>query len=174
MVAARRGFSFRRFSMQIERNKVVTFHYTLTDEEGSFTESSEGRDPVAYLHGHRNIVPGLEEQMAGRAAGDTFKATIEPDKAYGPRQDDALQRVPIKHLIHPGKLAVGKLVAVNTSAGQRQARVVKVGRFNADLDFNHPLAGRTLIFDVSIVAVRDATREEVTHKHAHGPGGHGH
>lgn len=158
--------------MQIERNKVVTFHYTLTDEEGSFTESSDNRDPVAYLHGHRNIVPGLEQEMLGKQAGDAFKASIAPEQAYGPRDATAVQRVPIKHLVRPGKLEVGKAVAVNTNAGERRATVVKVGRFNVDLDLNHPLAGKTLVFDVRIIDVRDATAEEIAHRHAHGPGGH--
>ena len=157
--------------MEIAKNKVVTFHYTLTDEEGSFTETSEERGPVAYLHGRNNIVPGLEAELVGKRAGDELKVTVPPELAYGLRVDDALQRVPIKHLVKPGKLAPGKVVAVNTSSGYRRATVTKVGRFNVDLDFNHPLAGKTLIFDVKIVEVRDATEEEIAHGHAHGPGG---
>jgi FKBP-type peptidyl-prolyl cis-trans isomerase SlyD len=160
--------------MQIERDKVVTFHYRLTDEEGSFTESSRNSEPVAYLHGHRNVVPGLEKAMDARQAGDKFEVSVPPEEAYGLRNDEAVQRVPIKHLIRPGKLAAGKAVAVSTNEGPRQATVVKVGRFNVDLDFNHPLAGKTLVFDIEIVDVRDATPEEKAHGHAHGPGGHGH
>jgi FKBP-type peptidyl-prolyl cis-trans isomerase SlyD len=157
--------------MQIERDKVVTFHYTLTDAEGSISESSEGREPVTYLQGHGNIVPGLESEMRGKRAGDTFKASIAPEHAYGARSDAAVQRIPIKHLIRPGKLEVGKVVAVNSNDGQRRATVLKVGRFNVDIDLNHPLAGKTLLFDVRIVDVRDATPDEIAHRHAHGPGG---
>jgi len=157
--------------MEIAKNKVVTFHYTLTDEEGSFTETSEERGPVAYLHGRNNIVPGLEAGLVGKRAGDELKVTVPPELAYGLRIEDAVQRVPIKHLVKPGKLEVGKIVAVNTSSGYKRAMVTKVGRFNVDVDFNHPLAGKTLIFDVRIVDVRDATEEEIAHGHAHGPGG---
>lgn len=160
--------------MQVERDKVVTFHYSLSDAEGSFTEASTGKDPVVYLHGHGNIVRGLEREMRGRQAGDTFKATVVAEDAYGRRDENARQRVPIKHLIRAGKLAPGATVAVDTRSGPRRATVLKVGRFNVDLDFNHPLAGKTLVFDIEIVDVRDATPEEITHRHAHGPGGHAH
>jgi FKBP-type peptidyl-prolyl cis-trans isomerase SlyD len=158
--------------MHIERDKVVTFHYSLTDPEGSFTEDSTGRDPVVYLHGHGNIVPGLENEMRGKQAGDTFKASVAPEHAYGMRDETAVQRVPIKHLVRPGKLDVGGVVAVNTNVGPRRGIVLKVGRFNVDVDLNHPLAGKTLLFDVRILEVRDATAEEIAHGHAHGPGGH--
>jgi FKBP-type peptidyl-prolyl cis-trans isomerase SlyD len=160
--------------MQIEKNKVVFFHYTLTDQEESFSETSRDAEPVACLHGHRNIVPGLEKAMAGKSAGDTFSVSLTPEEGYGPRDDEAVQRVPIKHLVRPGRLAPGKMVTVNTTQGQRAARVIKVGRFNVDIDLNHPLAGRTLIFDIEIVEVRDASAEEIRHRHAHGPGGHEH
>jgi FKBP-type peptidyl-prolyl cis-trans isomerase SlyD len=157
--------------MEIARNKVVTFHYTLTDDEGSYQESSEERGPVAYLHGRNNIVPGLEAELLGKRAGDELKVTVPPELAYGLRSDEARQRVPIKHLVRPGKLAVGKIVIVNTTSGHRRATVAKLGRFNVDVDFNHPLAGKTLVFDVKIIDVRDATEEEIAHGHAHGPGG---
>jgi FKBP-type peptidyl-prolyl cis-trans isomerase SlyD len=158
--------------MEIDRDKVVTFNYRLTDEEGTFTESSERGQPVVYLHGHGGIVPGLEKAMLGKRAGDEFEVTLAPQHAYGRRFPDDVQRVPIKHLIRPGKLAVGKTVAVSTQQGQRRATVVKVGRFNVDVDLNHPLAGKTLIFNISVVEVRDASPEELAHRHAHGPGGH--
>ena len=158
--------------MHIERDKVVTFHYSLTDAEGSFTETSEGKDPIVYLHGYGNIVAGLENDLRGKQAGDTFKVRIAPEHAYGMRDESAVQRVPVKHLIRPGKLEIGKAVAVNTNAGPRRGLVLKVGRFNVDLDLNHPLAGKTLVFDVRVLEVRDATPEEIAHRHAHGPGGH--
>jgi FKBP-type peptidyl-prolyl cis-trans isomerase SlyD len=160
--------------MQIERDKVVTFHYRLTDAEGSFTEESTGKDPIVYLHGHGGIVRGLEKAMAGRSAGDTFQASVAPKDAYGVRDENARQRIPIKHLIRPGKLTVGKMVAVNSNAGPQRVTILKVGRFNVDVDFNHPLAGKSLLFDIEIVEVRDATAEELQHRHAHGPGGHAH
>lgn len=160
--------------MEIGRDKVVTFHYSLTDADGSFSETSAGKDPVVYLHGHGNIVRGLEREMRGRQPGDAFKATVVAEDAYGIRDEHARQRVPIKHLIRPGKLAPGKTVAVETTSGPQRATVLKVGRFNVDLDFNHPLAGKTLVFDIEVVDVRDATPEEIAHRHVHGPGGHAH
>jgi FKBP-type peptidyl-prolyl cis-trans isomerase SlyD len=157
--------------MQIEKNKVVTFHYTLNDSEGGYTESTEGKDPAAYLHGYGGIVRGLEREMRGKQAGDEFSVTVKPEDAFGVFQPEAVQRVPIKHLERPGKLEVGRVIVVNTRQGRAQGIVRKVGRFNVDVDFNHPMSGRTLIFDVKIVDVRDATPEEITHRHVHGPGG---
>jgi FKBP-type peptidyl-prolyl cis-trans isomerase SlyD len=161
-------------TMLIADDKVVTFHYRLRDAEDSFSESSEGQNPAVYMHGRQNIVPGLEEQMTGKKAGDKFTATVAPEKAYGLRDPNAVQRVPIKHLATKGRLVPGQMVAVQTRDGGRHARVVKVGHFNVDLDLNHPLAGKTLLFDIEVVDVRDATAEEIQHGHAHGPGGHGH
>jgi len=158
--------------MQIERDKIVTFHYSLTDAEGTFTEASEGKDPIVYLHGYGNIVPGLENEMRGKQAGVTFKAKIAPEHAYGMRDETAVQRVPIKHLIRPGKLEIGKAVAVNTNTGPRRGLLLKIGHFNVDIDLNHPLAGKTLVFDIRVIEVRDATPEEIAHRHVHGPGGH--
>jgi FKBP-type peptidyl-prolyl cis-trans isomerase SlyD len=153
---------------------VVTFHYRVRDTERTFEESSDGRDPVVYLHGHGNIVPGLEAEMVGKSAGAKFTATVAPEHGYGLRDPQAVVRVPIKHLASPGPYKVGQRVAVNTREGHRAAVVVKVGHFNVDLDLNHPLAGKMLEFDIEIVEVRTATEEEVAHGHAHGPGGHGH
>ena len=153
---------------------VVTFHYTLRGEDGALIESSEGKDPVIYMHGHANIVPGLETQMTGKHGGEKFSATVAPELAYGLHDANAVQRVPTKHLATKGRIVPGQMVAVNTREGARHARVVKVGHFNVDLDLNHPLAGKTLVFDIEIVDVRAATAEGIEHGHAHGPGGHGH
>ena len=155
--------------MEIARNKVVTFHYTLFDEAGELIESTDEIGAAAYLHGRSNLLPGLEAELAGKRAGDELKITVPPELGYGLRRDDAVARVPIKHLDKPGKLAVGQFVAVNTRSGPRPARVIKVGRFNVDVDFNPPLAGKTLVFDVKIVDVRDATAEEIAHRHVHRP-----
>jgi FKBP-type peptidyl-prolyl cis-trans isomerase SlyD len=155
-------------------DSVVSFHYTLRDELGSITESSDGGNPVVYMHGHHNIVPGLEAQMAGKKSGDKFTAIVAPELGYGLRNENAVQRVPLKHLATRGPIVPGQMVVVNTHEGGRQARVVKVGHFNVDLDLNHPLAGKTLTFEIEVVDVRAATAEELAHGHAHGPDGHGH
>ena len=161
-------------SMTIADDSVVSFHYKLRDDTGTFNESSEDGSPVVYMHGHNNIVPGLEKELAGKKSGDKLTATVTPEEGYGQRNENAVQRVPLKHLATKGPIAVGQMVVVNTREGGRQARVLKVGHFNVDLDLNHPLAGRTLTFDVEIVEVRAATEQELAHGHAHGPHGHDH
>lgn len=163
--------------MMIEKNKVVQFHYNLKVEgEGNALESSRTGDPVAYLHGHGNIIKGLEKAMAGQSEGDVFSATISPEEGYGKRKENSTQRVPIKHLMvkKNAKLKPGQVVSVQTDQGAKQATVIKAGKFNVDIDTNHPLAGKTLVFDIEIIDVRDASAEEIAHGHAHGVGGHQH
>lgn len=160
--------------MNIGPGTVGVFHYTLRDETGEELESSHGSDPSAYLHGANNIIPGLESAMAGRAAGDIFSTTLSPEEAYGLRDPARVQRVPVKHLIFKGKLRNGDVVQLNTRDGRRPVTVTKVGRHSAEIDTNHPMAGQTLTFDVEILEVRQASPEERSHGHAHGPGGHHH
>jgi len=157
--------------MNIEDKKVVSFHYTLRDEHGEQLESSREGDPMTYLHGAGNIIPGLEKAMVGKVAGDQFEASVEPAEAYGERDENGVQRIPAKHFKQAGRLEPGQVVVLQTRQGPRQVRVVKVGRFNVDIDTNHPMAGLSLTFDVEVTDVRDATAEEVTHGHVHGPGG---
>lgn len=158
--------------MSIEKNQVVLFHYSVRDEDGTVVEDSHGGQPNAYLHGHGGIIKGLEEGLEGREAGDTFSVTVTPDKAYGPRRPDAVQRVPIKHLIGAKRWKAGMVAQVQTEQGRRHVVVAKVGHKFADVDTNHPMAGRTLTFDIEVIEVRAADAEELAHGHAHGPGGH--
>lgn len=160
--------------MKIEPKTVVVFHYTLRDEAGKELESSRGADASAFLHGANNIIPGLEAAMTGHETGDVFTATVESAQAYGLRNPEMSQRVPVKHLVFKGKLRPGMVAQLNTSEGRRPVTVTKVGRHSADIDSNHPLAGQTLTFDIEIVEVRSASAEELAHSHAHGPGGHHH
>ena len=157
--------------MNIEDKKVVSFHYTLRDEHGEQLESSREGDPMTYLHGAGNIIPGLEKALVGKVAGDQFEASVEPAEAYGERNENGIQRIPAKHFKQAGRLEPGQVVAFQTKQGPRRVTVVKVGRFNVDIDTNHPMAGLSLTFDVEVTDVRDATAEEVTHGHVHGPGG---
>jgi len=157
--------------MLIADKKVASFHYTLSNGEGEQIESSRERQPMTYLHGARNIIPGLEKALAGKAAGDQFRVTIPPADAYGERRSDQTQRIPAKHFRDTKHLKPGRMVSIQTRRGPVQATVVKVGRFNIDVDANHPLAGQTLTFDVEVTDVRDATAEEISHGHVHGPGG---
>lgn len=160
--------------MNIGPDIVAVFHYTLRDEAGTELESSRGSDPSAYLHGHNNIIPGLEKAMLGKSDGDVFSATVSAADAYGMPDPDRKQRVPAKHLVYKGKLKAGMVVQLNTSDGRVPVTVVKAGRHTADIDTNHPLAGQALTFDIEIMEVREATADEITHRHAHGPGGHHH
>ena len=167
--------------MPIENNHVVHFHYTLSEVGGEVLESSLESDegapqPMACLVGYHNILASLEEAFIGKQTGDEFNVELTPDRAYGPVIADSIQRIPIKHLINVDKrkLVKGMAVKVNTENGPRDVRIVKVGKFNADVDTNHPLAGKTLDFAIKIVSVRDATAEEIAHRHVHGDGGHQH
>jgi len=162
--------------MQIENKRVVSFHYDLDEKDGARLESSRESDPIAYLHGYPGVLEALQEDLSGREAGESTVIDVPPERAYGLRRDNNVMRVPMKH-INDGKsrrFRVGDLVSFNTQQGNRSATVLKVGRFNLDVDTNHPMAGKHLIFTIDIVDVREATEEELAHGHAHGPGGHQH
>ncbi|NMP33412.1 peptidylprolyl isomerase [Thalassotalea sp. M1531] len=160
--------------MQISKDKVVQFHYTIKDEAGEQVDTSTTGDPMAYLHGHNNMIVGVESALEGKTKGDKFSVVVEPKDGYGERQDDAIQRIPTKHLQGAKNWKPGMVAVVHTEQGQRQVTVLKVGRFMVTCDLNPPLAGKTLDFDIEVVDVRDATEEEVSHGHAHGVGGHQH
>ncbi|MDO8907908.1 MAG: peptidylprolyl isomerase [Pseudohongiella sp.] len=168
--------------MRVDVNRVVAFHYRLREirPDGSaspWLEESFGRQPLFYLHGHGNVVAGLEQALAGKKAGDAINITLPPELAYGPRTSNELLRLPIKHLLgnpNPKNLVPGTIVSVKTNKGAKNALVIKVGKFNVDLDTNHPYAGRTLHYQIEVLGVRPATAEEVAHRHVHGPGGHQH
>lgn len=162
----------------IAKNKVVSLHYRLSDVNGEL-ENSHGGQPMVYLQGHRNIISGLEKAMLGRKVGDRFTVALPPESAYGEHFPNREQRIPIKHLFgnHKSKnkgrakLNIGQVVSVQTDQGPRQVTIMKVGRNVVDVDTNHPYAGRTLTFDIEVVALRDATSEEIAHRHVHGDGG---
>ena len=159
--------------MKIEDNRVVRFHYTVSEPGQGQIESSRGVEPISVLIGHGNIIAGLESAMQGHEAGETFEVTVEPGQAYGERRDGMVQRVPRKHF-KGAKLTPGMQVMLPTGQGQRAMTVKKVGISVVDVDLNHPMAGKTLSFDVEILDVREASAEEISHKHAHGDGGHQH
>ena len=162
--------------MQIADGKVALFHYDLKEAAGEFIESSREGDPVAYLHGKNGIIKGLEKGLLGKEAGDRVTIAVAPEEAYGLRKEEELQRIPVKHLNlkKKEKPVVGLICSVQTNQGPRQVTIAKVGLYNVDVDTNHPLAGKSLEFDVEIIEVRDASDEELTHGHAHGVGGHHH
>lgn len=154
----------------IKKDSAVRFNYILKDEDGNVIDQSQG-EPLAYLHGHNNIIPGLEKHLEGKKAGDKLNADIEPVDAYGDYQDQAVQEVPRSNFqgvedIQPG------MQFQSESNGQTMLVTVKdVNDEIVTVDANHPLAGKKLNFDVDVVDVRDATEEELSHGHAHGSGG---
>ena len=168
--------------MKITTNTVASFHYILTeggpDEDKKEVENSRNGEPTTYLHGAANIIIGLEKVLQGKSSGDTLEVSLEPQDAYGLHNPNNIQRVPMKHLVLPGKGKVkprpGMLAQLNTEQGKRSVSIVKAGRHSAEVDTNHPLAGKTVHFDIEIVDVRPATEDEIAHGHAHGPGGHQH
>lgn len=161
--------------MKIAKDKVVTIFYRLMSSDGKELENNYDSTPMAYLHGHKNIFPALEAALEGLEADKEKQVAISASDAYGERRSNATQKVPIKHLLgKPKKLSPGQFVKVNGEKGPVDASVIKAGRFMVELDFNHPLAGQDLSFDVKVTDVRDATPEEIAHGHAHGLGGHNH
>ena len=154
--------------MQITKDKVAAIHYTLRDSSGNILDSSQGRDPLYYLHGAQNLIPGMEEGLEGRQPGDHFQLYVSPDKGYGTRDPRLIEVVP-RQAFGSQNIEVG--MQFQTNDGQ----VVTVTDVNPDsvtVDANHPLADQDLHFDVEVIAVRDATLDELSHGHVHGPGGH--
>ena len=160
--------------MHIEKNRVVTFNYTLRDDQGAVIDTSSGRAPLSYLHGKGNIVPGLEQALVGKAVGDKLDVTVAPEQGYGSRDERLVQIVARSKFGDVANLAPGMQVRASGPQGARLVTVVRVDRDFVTVDGNHPLAGRTLHFSVEVADVRKATHEEISHGHVHGPGGHHH
>lgn len=156
--------------------KVIAFHYDLYDESSDQIESSNSGEPLVFLYGQNTVLVSLQEAFLNKSAGEDFSVTIPSGKAYGRYYDDRKQRIPIKQIDggKKQKFRVGQVLNLQGQRGGSPGTIVKVGKFNLDVDANHPLAGKDLTFDVKIVSVRDATDEEIAHGHAHGPGGHQH
>jgi len=164
--------------MHVSQDTVVSFHYRLSETGGELLEDSHDTEPTLYLHGHNNLLAALEDALNGKQVGDKTTISLTPEQGYGLRKEGAVQRIPLKHLVDyskiKNKLKPGMQVSVNTSNGPWNAIVLKVGKFNVDIDSNHPLAGKSLDFELDVIDVRDATAEELAHGHAHGAGGHHH
>jgi FKBP-type peptidyl-prolyl cis-trans isomerase SlyD len=152
----------------------VQYHFSLTDDNETVLESTRRTEPSIYLHGAGNILQGLEDAMEGKIMGDRVSVTLTPAQGFGQRKEDSLQRVSVKHLRGAKKWKAGMIAEFDGDQGHQQVTIVKMGKFMADVDVNHPFAGKTLVFDIEIVDVRAATDEEVAHRHVHGPGGHHH
>jgi len=160
--------------MKISDGKAVQIDYTLRNDKGAVLDSSEGRDPLAYLHGAGNIIPGLEAALTGKEPGDTLAVTIPAAEAYGEREDDLVTTVERALFPDPKQVQLGMRLRVQLEEGTRLATVSAMVGDKVTLDMNHPLAGETLHFDVEVMDVKDATPEEQAHGHAHGAHGHSH
>jgi FKBP-type peptidyl-prolyl cis-trans isomerase SlyD len=160
--------------MQISANMVVSIDYTLTDDQGTVIDSSEGREPLAFIQGIGNIIPGLERALEGKAQGDSLKVRIAPEDGYGERSDDLTQAVPKQMFESADEIEVGSQFQTMSETGPQIVTVVAVDDEHVTVDANHPLAGENLNFDVTIVEIREASAEELEHGHVHGPEGHAH
>jgi FKBP-type peptidyl-prolyl cis-trans isomerase SlyD len=160
--------------MQIANNKVVSIHYKLTNDDGDILDSSEGQEPLAYLHGLGNIIPGLESALIGRAVGDKFSVTVAPADGYGERDNEMVQSVPKSSFQGVDQIVPGMQFQAQSPEGMQLVTVIDVDGDEVILDGNHPMAGITLTFDVEVTEIRDATAKELEHGHVHGPGGHHH
>ncbi|NIC07813.1 FKBP-type peptidyl-prolyl cis-trans isomerase [Billgrantia bachuensis] len=157
--------------MQIAQNSVVAFHYTLTNDAGEVLDSSEGRQPLTYLHGAGNIIPGLEKQLEGREAGEKLNVSVSPEEGYGEVQPQLVQEVPRDAFQGVEAVEPGMQFQAQTQGGPLMVTVTQVEGDTVTVDGNHPLAGQKLNFDVEIAEVREASQEEIEHGHVHGEGG---
>ena len=160
--------------MKIAEKHVVTLNYTLKDNEDNIIDQSEDGS-FCYLHGASNIIPGLENALAGKSSGDALSVSVAPEEGYGPRDDARIQEVPRDAFPPEPEIEPGMQFNAEGPDGQAvMVTIAKVEDGTITVDGNHPLAGVTLNFDVTIADIRDASAEELEHGHVHGPGGHHH
>jgi FKBP-type peptidyl-prolyl cis-trans isomerase SlyD len=156
--------------MQVGDNKVVSIHYTLKNENGEVLDSSENREPLSYIHGQGNIIPGLENALTGAESQAEIDVTVTPEEGYGERHEQLIQDVPMSAFEGVDEVKPGMQFQAQTESGPRVITVQEVGEEEVKIDGNHPLAGETLHFKVKVDEVRDASDEEIEHGHVHGEG----
>ncbi|MCE9685299.1 peptidylprolyl isomerase [Shewanella sp. AS16] len=163
--------------MKITQHSAVTLHYRLTDDQGRLLESSFDAEPMQYIHGTENLIPGLEAALDGKAKGDTLDVTIAAAEAYGEYHEGLRQEVPVEAFGDIEDIVPGMRFIAETEMGQRPVQVLEVKDDLVVVDGNHPLAGQALSFSLEIIDVREASADELAHGHVHAPGGcgsHGH
>jgi len=156
--------------MQIADKKVVSIHYTLTNDEGEVIDSSRDAEPLVYLHGAQNIIPGLETALLGKKAGDELAVSIDPADGYGEYNKEMTQVVPRSMFEGVDEMEPGMEFQAETAHGVQVIRIAEVNGDEITIDGNHPLAGERLHFDVNVSEVREASEDELTHGHVHGAG----
>ena len=158
--------------MKIAKDTVATLEYRLTLDDGEEVDASSPEDPLVYLHGYEEIVPGLERALEGKTVGERIQVTVKPEDAYGAYDENGVEEVPRDQLPADLELEVGGIITATDDDGDEVEFIIKDLRDGTVVvDFNHPMAGKTLHFDVTIKEVRAATDEEKEHGHVHGPGG---
>jgi len=160
--------------MQISKHKVVTLDYTLTNDDGEVLDTSKGQEPLAYIHGTGFMIPGLERALEGKLEGDSLSVTVEPRDGYGERDEELVKVVERSMFGGVEKLEAGMQFQAETEDGIEVVTVAAVEGDKVTVDGNHPLADAILNFDVQVIGVRKANKEEVDHGHVHGAGGHQH
>ena len=161
--------------MKIGKESVVSMHYTLKDDAGAIVDSSDGRDPLTFLQGAGNIIPGLEEALLGKAVGEKFKVSLPPEKGYGQRDERLVQSIPRAQFQGAPELKVGMQFQVNSPNGPMILTIKELrGEEEVIVDGNSEMAGKTLHFEIEITDIREASKEELDHGHVHGAGGHHH
>ena len=159
--------------MKIDDKTVVSIHYKLTNDKGDVLDSSEGKDPLVYMHGTHSLIDGLEKELKGREAGDKFDVTVQPEEGYGVVNPEMVQEVPRAAFQGVDDIQVGMQFEAKSPEGHTQLITIEeVKEESVRVNANHPLAGEVLHFNVSVEDVRVATAEELEHGHAHGPGDH--
>ena len=159
--------------MIVAANKVVKMHYSVLDNNKNTIDNSFDGEPLVFIVGTGFLIPGLENALLGKEAGDTFSVTVEPEQGYGERHDDLMQALP-KSMFEGMEIEVGMQFRATTDAGDQSVMIIEIQDEDVIVDGNHPLSGITLHFDVEVLEVRDATEEELAHGHVHGEGGCGH
>lgn len=160
--------------MKIAKDMVVAIDYTLKNSEGEVIDSSEGAKPMHYLHGAKNIIIGLEQELEGKSVGDDLSVHVKSELAYGERVQARIQEVPKEAFSELGEIEVGKRFQAETEQGPVPVIVTALSDTTVTVDGNHPLAGQDLFFEVSVKEIREASQEEIEHGHVHGPSGHQH
>ena len=161
--------------MKVSKDKAVSMHYTLKNDAGEVIDSSEGKEPLDFLQGHGNIIPGLESALEGANKGDKIEISVEPEQGYGLKMQDAIQEIPRSALQGIDEVTIGmQLQSQDQDGNAFVVTVIEQDKEKITVDANHPLAGETLHFSVSIEDVRDAEAEELSHGHVHSAGGHSH
>ncbi|HAW86762.1 MAG TPA: peptidylprolyl isomerase [Spirochaetaceae bacterium] len=154
--------------MNIEKDRVVSIDYQLKNAQGDVIDASEPGEPLVYLHGNQNLIPGLEKRLEGKKADDKLQCVIAPAEGYGERDDELVFAVPRKEFAEPDKVQVGMQFQAQQADGVHIVTVASLTDEEVTVDANHPLAGQSLHFDVTVREVREASAEELSHGHVHG------